>query len=202
MLEFTKGDIAEKTIEGFKEIKPKEQVSLEELDQKWDKKFEKIKQEKNNESGIPERFYSTEEKRAERWPTEGEWKGTPGESKFIPNDNELKKELSNYKIDGIEYRKGVPDFSPVSKLTVKIDHMTHDKDENYKSFGNKCLKEGIFTSSNELRRFKKDNNLIFHECSDMKTCQLVPRLIHEKFTHTGGRYECRLRDNGGSKYDE
>lgn len=76
-------------------------------------------------------FASTYDQRIKRTPTGDanspmEWRGgNRGESLCVPKDpnSELSKVLKESGVEGIEYRNGVPDFSPVSKGEVKIDYM-------------------------------------------------------------------------------
>lgn len=81
-------------------------------------------------------FYTTKEERMENIPREtdkygrprGTWSGEPGNSMFIPADTpenqEIKKYLHEHGVEGIVYKDGVPDFSPVSEGTVEIPDMT------------------------------------------------------------------------------
>ena len=162
--------------------------------------------EKKGETCVPEKFYTSWEQREDLFPKNGEWSGKPGNSKFISNNVEVNTELIKFGLDGIEYKNGVPDFSKCSLKTCKIDSMTSDLITNFKSFTNKMVNEGEFSSKREVAEYKSNMNLAFHECSDMHTCQLVPLKIHQTFTHTGGRLECKERDsakeNGGYKFDE
>lgn len=155
--------------------------------------------EMRSETGIPDRFYSSWEQRKEMLPQNGEWTGDPGNSKFISYDAETNAELAKYGLDGIEYKNGVPDFSKCSVYTCRIENMTHKIQDNYSEFINEAVKKGDFNTQMEVDDFKRNNGLRFHECSDTHTCQLVPQKIHETFLHTGGRFECRIRDGVGEK---
>ena len=70
----------------------------------------------------------------------GHWEGERGNSKWFPNRDEIPKNpltnpdgltwgqiLDKYGIDGIEFKNGEPDFSPVAKGTVEIDHFTDNR---------------------------------------------------------------------------
>lgn len=50
----------------------------------------------------------------------GKWDGERGESKFIPNDQEIKAKLAERGLEGIDYKDGIPGFSEVSESTVEI----------------------------------------------------------------------------------
>lgn len=45
----------------------------------------------------------------------------------------------------------------------------------------------------DVAQFKKDNKLVWHECSDCETMMLVPRAINSYFSHTGGTSESAYR---------
>lgn len=194
-------------IENFQNIKPESNITREQANSFWDK-FRHSKEVENNnyETGIPDKFYSTIEERQEQLPKDGKWLGEPGNSKFISNDAETNKELAKYGLDGIEYKNGVPDFSKCSIITEKIDKMTPDIAINEKNFCAKLVEKGYFENKCEAREFRKEQSVAFHECADTHTCQLVPLKIHQTFTHKGGRFECRKRDEiegiGGPKFDE
>lgn len=185
--------------------KTENKMSIQELDNYWNKKFELNKNE-INETGLPEKFYSKKEDREMYLPQEGKWEGEVGDSKFILDNKEVNQELKKYHLDGIEYKNCVPDFSKCSEVTTKIDKITPDLVTNFKEFSKKLVAEGKFASEREVLEFKQKNNLQFHECSDMKTCQLVPISIHEAFKHTGGRFEAReyekVHGKKGVKFDE
>lgn len=53
-------------------------------------------------------------------------------------------------------------------------------------------------SPTDIEKYRKDNNLVWHECSDGKTMMLVPEKIHEKFPHSGGVSEMKYRNKWGS----
>lgn len=180
---------------------------------------------------MPERFTSYED-RLKHTPNEvsdlGSWEGERGESKFIPNPNSetgciAKNKLSEYGMDGVEYKYAEPDFSHCSEATVTIDNMTQnrenyiDKDGNYQ-LGNfaqadfKCAdlwnsigRDGKTDwSASDIREWRRENQYSWHECCDTSTMQLVSRDIHGTFKHSGGVAECKLRDsiNLGDEFDE
>lgn len=200
-------EVNNNVLEKFQNIKPTEKMSQNEVESHWDK-FRKSNFESNEkqETGIPEKFYTSLEQREALLPKSGEWTGKPGESKFISGNSETNKELAKFGLDGIEYHNGVPDFSKCSVVSERIDDMTPDEGTNIGNFYKKLVEEGKFDSEREAKAFKQENGLAFHECADTHTCQLIPEKIHQTFTHIGGRLECRLRDLsegiGGFKFDE
>lgn len=163
-------------------------------------------------------FMSTLEERMKRVPADndeckyGQWEGERGNAKFVPTNEVLKKALAAFGIDGIYYRDGIPDFSPVSAATVKID-MTAERfsyvesaddgsisrvEGNYEKADKACANQWNETSymgrsdwtSEDVAKYREACKLTWHECSDRTTCMLVPRNIHELFRHTGGCFEC------------
>lgn len=181
-------------------------------------KFE-VGSEKDNasfETLIPDKFeaqpyYSTyEERQIECKKSKGKWTGEVGESKLKPENADAKAKLSEFDKEDIEYKNGIPDFSPFAKDSVKIDHMTSSLIENkkqaFQEFADKWNSEGFEGKTNwsprDVQAYKTAHNLDLHECSDLKTCQLVPHDIHMSAKHKGGRFECSVRDGERSKFDD
>ena len=168
------------------------------------------------EMSIPDKleaqpYYSTyEERQIECKKSKGKWTGEVGESKLKPENSDAKAKLAEFKKDGIEYKNGIPDFSPFAKDSVKIDKMTsnliENKKEAFQKFAEKWNAEGFQGKTDWLPRdvqaYKTANNLDMHECSNMKSCQLVPHDIHMSAKHKGGRFECSIRDGERSKFDD
>lgn len=125
-----------------------------------------------------------------------------------PPDTELKKILDEAGINGIEYRNAVPDFSPTAKAQVEIDHMYGgigangnkarrsnfaQADEKLTEQLNKSpelaskfgMKSGEITAD-DVKDYRMENNLTWHELNDTKTVQLVPSEINGTFGHLGG----------------
>ena len=132
----------------------------------------------------------------------GYWEGVEGDSKFVPDDNVISKDRNHsnpdglswaiikekFGFDGIIFRDGYPDFSPVSKGEVEIDNFTT---ERYGSGGNfdqayKKLAEQRGCTPEEVRQWVKENNYTWHEMQDCKTMQKVPHEVHGNITHKGG----------------
>jgi hypothetical protein len=165
---------------------------------------------------IEESCYSTYEERLKQVPAEGsergEWKAERGESKFIPNDQEIKEILGKHGLDGITYKDGIPDFSQVSEATVKIDKMTENRAENFKQCDEMCAKQWNREARDERTdwtprdgaQWRKENGYSWHERNDMETCDLVPTRVNDYFGHLGGVSECKKRDaiNDGGDFDE
>ncbi|WXR61476.1 HNH endonuclease [Peptostreptococcaceae bacterium AGR-M142] len=160
-------------------------------------------------------FASSYEERIAQTPASANKKvsfeGVRGESLCIlkpPPDPEIKKILSDAGIDGIEYKNGIPNFSPVAKVEFEIEYMlggiakNGDKARrfNFSQADRKLL--NILNNSPELakefgfefgeinlskiKKYRVDNKLTWHELNDAKTIQLVLTKINSTFGHLGG----------------
>ncbi len=206
MNEFKNTDVLEMQrpiMENYKNIRPENGTTVKDARGFVDRIFKKPEGEKH------EGYYTTEKERMDQVPKNGgEWTGEPGNSKFKAYDESVNKVLAEYGLDGIEYKNGVPDFSKCAVETVKIDNMTSIREKNFDQFYKICAEKWNAQNKNvkprDVKEFIKENGLTIHECSDMKTCQLVPTRIHETFRHAGGVMECKKRDgeNMGGKLDE
>ncbi len=224
MLEFKSKDMNElKTSDtpSFQDIKPQTGMQLNEAKSFMDNLFSQ-----------PESFYRSYDERLSNTPAEnserGAWEGERGESKFVPSESSergaaAKERLEQYGMDGIEYRNAEPDFSRCSEATVQIDNMTENRADYYDDNGDyqkgnfsqadlKCAdqwnaegKDGRNDWTDEdVRDYRRENKLSWHERCDTQTMDLVSQDIHEYFGHSGGVAECKARDNNiyGGGFDE
>ena len=129
----------------------------------------------------------------------GHWEGERGNSKWFPNRDEIPKNpltnpdgltwgqiLDKYGIDGIEFKNGEPDFSPVAKGTVEIDHFTDNRYGKGGNFDQACekLAEQRGCTKEEVKAWMKER-------SDCKTMDKVPTEIHGNIRHSGGISEAK-----------
>ena len=136
----------------------------------------------------------------------GHWEGERGNSKWFPNRDEIRKNpltnpdgltwgqiLDKYGIDGIEFKNGEPDFSPVAKGTVEIDHFTDNRYGKGGNFDQACerLAEQRGCTKEEVKVWMKENKYTWHERSDCKTMDKVPTEIHGNIRHSGGISEAK-----------
>lgn len=136
----------------------------------------------------------------------GHWEGERGNSKWFPNRDEIPKNpltnpdgltwgqiLDKYGIDGIEFKNGEPDFSPVAKGTVEIDHFTDNRYGKGGNFDQACerLAEQRGCTKEEVKVWMKENKYTWHERSDCKTVDKVPTEIHGNIRHSGGISEAK-----------
>ncbi|MGM9922961.1 MAG: HNH endonuclease [Bacillus sp. (in: firmicutes)] len=119
-----------------------------------------------------------------------------------PPDSKLKRILDEAGIEGIQYKNGVPDFSPVSKAQVEINYMLGGKARTYnfvqvdqkladqlnnsselaRKFG---MRPGEITAK-DIDKYRTKNKLTWHELNDVRIMQLVPTEINRRFGHLGG----------------
>lgn len=138
----------------------------------------------------------------------GKWSGERGESDFIL-DNPI--ELPDgTKITQITYRNAVPDFSPYAKAEVRIPSMSNSRSKNFRQ-ADKALAE-YWTKINynnqswtraDVEAFRTENNLTWHEMSNMESMQLVPHDLNQTFTHFGGvaEYNAMVGLEGDVEFD-
>lgn len=133
--------------------------------------------------------------------TVGEWLGEPGNSRIKPAlDTPLGRaafeKLQEFGESSIRYVKGIPDFSRCAMESVQIEGMSSVRiPDNYRLAFNalaqklnetRPLDNGEKWTASAAKQWAKDNALSPHECSDMRTVQFVPTVIHDYFKHYGG----------------
>lgn len=100
--------------------------------------------------------------------------------------------LKKYKIVGIEFKDGYPDFTPISKADIIIDDFSKREinfpqaDRKLAEQWSKQGKDGKEWSAGDVKQWRKDNNYTWHEHQDCKTMQLVPCEVHNNIPHDGG----------------
>lgn len=125
-----------------------------------------------------------------------------------PAGSQVTKNLNEAGIKGIEYKNGVPDFSPVAKAQIEVDYMLGGKgpkgnvargynfeqaNERLADKFNKLpelahqfgMESGEITAR-DIEKYRVRNKLTWHELNDGVTMQLVPTEINAKFGHLGG----------------
>ena len=138
---------------------------------------------------------STYAERIQHTPREG-WGGARGESVCT-------KGTDSFGIIQVEYENGIPNFSPYSIADVEIPNMSSTRYGDGGNFeqadnalagqwSNDC-KEGCSDwTGSMVRDWRREHysNYTWHECTDRKTCQLIPREVNGTFGHLGGVGEC------------
>ena len=128
----------------------------------------------------------------------GHWDGERGNSVWYPDKDEVPKNpqtnpdglswkeiLEKYGIDGIQFENGFPNFSEIAKGEVEIEDFTDDRDLNFTQADEK-LADKLGCEPEDVEKWRKENKYTWHECSDCKTMQLVPREVHGNISHSGG----------------
>ena len=156
----------------------------------------------------------------------GQYTGVRGESKYIPSARNAKGVavidiLKTYGLDGIEYRNAEPDFETCSEAVVQIQAMSENRLDYRNTEGNIApgnfkqadielakvwnhqLREGRADWIDEdVKKFRKNNRLTWHEKCDTSTMVLVRLEINDYFKHSGGCAECKARDTQLSEEEE
>ena len=141
----------------------------------------------------------------------GRWSGNRGESDFILDEPVVLSDGT--KINRVTYKNAVPDFSPYQKAQVKISRMTGKRygaggnfeqaDTALADFWTRIQYRGRSWTAREIEMFRTDNNLTWHEMSNMESMQLIPRDINQRFTHFGGvaEYKAMIGQEGAEGFD-
>ncbi len=141
----------------------------------------------------------------------GHWTGKRGESDFILD--EPIKLPDGTTVTKITYKNAVPDFSPYAKAKVNIKNMTnkrYEKGGNFEQANEELAK--LWTKSKynnktwtarDVENYRTENNLTWHEMSNMEGMQLVPTEINATFTHYGGvaEYNAMIGKEGEMDFD-
>lgn len=138
----------------------------------------------------------------------GHWSGDRGESDFILD--EPIKLSDGTEITKVTYKNAVPDFSPFAKGEVKIPSMTNSRSSNFRQadkalaeYWNKIKYEGKTWTRADVEAYRAENNLTWHEMSNMESMQLVPHDVNQTFTHFGGvaEYNAMIGEKGEVEFD-
>lgn len=135
----------------------------------------------------------------------GSWDGFRGNSMWRPDREAVPTRynpdgltwgqiLDKYGIEGIEYKDGDPDFSPISKGEVEIDDFTDDRQSNFAQ-ADEALAKQKGCSPEDVKKWREENGYTWHECRDCKTMQKVPREVHNNMDHSGGVSEYKKNHN-------
>ncbi len=134
----------------------------------------------------------------------GEWSGEKGNSIWKPDRDQIPGKpqgnettwgeiLDRQEIDGIEFKDGEPDFSTTAEGTVEIDDFSDDRNANYTQADETLAeqwteenKDGKIWTAQDIKEYRKENDLSWHERSDMKTMDLVSQDVHGNISHSGG----------------
>lgn len=135
----------------------------------------------------------------------GRWEGVEGNSMWKPDRSEVptrynKDEktwgqiLDENNIEGIVFKDGEPDFTPIAVDQVKVEKITADRSHNFAvarkemadKWNSECRDGRTDWTGGEVQKFADEHDLTWHECGDGKTMQLVPSEVHNNISHSGG----------------
>lgn len=120
---------------------------------------------------------------------------TPGDRNGTNPDNKTWGEiLDQYEVDKIPFNDGEPDFSEVSKATVKVEDFSSDRDANFDQADEKLAQEWK-CEPEEITVWRKENKYTWHECRDCETMQLVPTEVHGNIPHSGGVAVAKMNES-------
>jgi hypothetical protein len=151
-----------------------------------------------------DKYGSTPKERLDQTPiNNGEWSGERGESKWTSNIPEVQEQYVKCGIDGIEYKDGLPDFSPVSQFDYQLPEKPVDlvtaKDADQFEACNNALKKYVEDNPEEaIAKFNdkqlkqinaglKPSGFTWHHSVQRGKMQLVPTRIHQNSGHYGGK---------------
>lgn len=130
---------------------------------------------------------------------DGHWEGERGNSDWIPDAESVPKDrrgtnlegkswgeiLAENDIEAIPFKDGEPDFSEIAKEEVEIGDFTDDRSSNF-SQADEALAKKWGCEPEDVAQWRKEHKYTWHEKSDCKTLQLVPREVHGNVPHSGG----------------
>ena len=145
-----------------------------------------------------------------KWVDKNGEEGDRGEAKWCPSDEYVQQELARYGVDGIEYKDGYPDFSPVSYFSCNLTKEEFlDSDKTQFDGCNFTLLETLEEYPEVAEWYNFDDWQMMdlengktpygytwhHDTSEEGLMRLVPTSIHQACRHAGGRSSW----GGGSK---
>lgn len=141
----------------------------------------------------------------------GKWTGKRGESDFVLDEPIT---LPNgTKVTKVTYKNGVPDFSPFQKAQVKIPGMTNKRlgpggnyekaDTALAEYWSKIKYNQKSWTARDVEVYRTQNNLTWHEMSNMESMQLIPYDVNSTFKHFGGvaEYNAMIGQTGVGDFD-
>lgn len=149
---------------------------------------------------IPDEYGSSFNDRIKQTPiNNGEWSGERGHSTWIPDTEDVAEQLDAYGVDGIEYRDGFPDFSPVTEYEHQLQEELYENGDTAQF--NDCnnalsshLENNPEFSANfdddqleAIRAGEKPSGYTWHHDVEPGNMQLVPTRIHQSCGHYGGK---------------
>ena len=153
-----------------------------------------------DQNDIPDDYGSSFNDRERQTPiNNGEWSGDRGNSTWKPETEDVAEQLRQHGVDGIDYRDGFPDFSPVSAYEHQLPEELHEsKDPAQFNDCNNALSNHLENNPEFARNFdddqleairsgEKPSGFTWHHDVEPGNMQLVPSRIHQNCGHYGGK---------------
>jgi len=140
-----------------------------------------------------------------------------GTFEYIPDDEKARAIMAEYDQDTVKYNNTRVEFSPFANhetpwgktnCEVEVGHMTGERNNTADVQGNysqadaalaeKISREtGKTVTQGEVKIYREENGLTWHEVEDAKTMQLIPTEINDSCPHRGGVSEAKYRQSWG-----
>jgi hypothetical protein len=145
----------------------------------------------------------------------GVWEAGKGDSNWIPENDYIPLKHNpeqeawgqikdEHGFESIPFEKGEPDFTEVSKATVDIEDFSTDRNSNFTQADEKCAEQWTLKNKDEqswspaeVKSYRKENDLSWHERGDQRSMDLVPSIVHGNVTHTGGISAAKSGEKNG-----
>lgn len=148
----------------------------------------------------PDEYGSSFNDRVKQTPiNNGEWSGERGNSTWMPETADVAEQLETYGVDGIEYRDGFPDFSPVTEYEHQLPAELYESgDSEQFNDCNNALTNHLENNPEFAEHFDNDqleairagekpSGFTWHHNVEPGNMQLVPTRIHQNCGHYGGK---------------
>ena len=156
--------------------------------------------EAEDRNSLSDEYGSSFDDRVKQTPiSNGEWEGQRGDSLWRPETEDVAEILESYGADGIEYRNGFPDYTPVSEFEIELpEELYESKDMVQFEDCNMALSYYVENDADFASRFDEDQleaieigktpaNYTWHHDVTPGRMQLVPTRIHQNCGHYGGK---------------
>ena len=192
----------------LREMEEKGKIDIPEIDPDWEEPDEGKKHLPTEKTGRVEgergdsAFYPNDEDALEKMKEYGQdhvdyRNGDPDFSPFTKHDTPFGEMDGQVEIAHMTDNRENPSW----EFGRRPDGTKHDPNYDLGNFTQADLelsrKMNGKMSPEEIEKFRKDNNLTWHECPDGKTMQLVPAEIHDACRHSGGVSEQKYRQAWG-----
>ena len=155
-----------------------------------------------NPKDIPDDYGSSFNDRIKQTPiNDGNWDGDRGDSRWKPNDEDVIRDLRDYGngANGVEYRNGFPDFTPVQVFECKLPNQLNERNDDYQFTDCNlalldhlkdhpdCIPNFDDTQLAAIARGNNPSGYTWHHDVQTGRMQLVPTSLHDSCKHYGGK---------------